>query len=94
MFRNGLEPWHLIIVLAVLVLLFGSKKLPEAARGLGKSLRILKAETKAMHEDTPTDDADPAPAILPPPAEAEPSTQGPAVPTASRPSTSRDPSGS
>ncbi|BAJ29332.1 MULTISPECIES: Sec-independent protein translocase subunit TatA [Kitasatospora] len=51
MFRNGLEPWHLIIVLVVLVLLFGSKKLPEMARGLGKSMRILKAETKALREE-------------------------------------------
>ncbi|MFI9269569.1 Sec-independent protein translocase subunit TatA [Kitasatospora sp. NPDC052896] len=55
MFRNGLEPWHLLVVLAVLILLFGSKKLPEMARGLGKSMRILKAETKAMREeDTPS----------------------------------------
>ncbi|MCC9307606.1 Sec-independent protein translocase subunit TatA [Kitasatospora sp. RB6PN24] len=51
MFRNGLEPWHLLVVLVVLILLFGSKKLPEMARGLGKSMRILKAETKAMRED-------------------------------------------
>ncbi|GAA2232185.1 MULTISPECIES: Sec-independent protein translocase subunit TatA [Kitasatospora] len=56
MLRNGLEPWHLLVVLAVIVLLFGSKKLPEMARGLGKSMRILKAETKALREDeTPTD---------------------------------------
>ncbi|MFE2728901.1 Sec-independent protein translocase subunit TatA, partial [Kitasatospora sp. NPDC059327] len=55
MLRNGLEPWHLIVVLAVIVLLFGSKKLPEAARGLGKSLRILKAETRALQEDAPPD---------------------------------------
>ncbi|GAA4855123.1 Sec-independent protein translocase subunit TatA [Kitasatospora terrestris] len=51
MFRNGVEPWHIFIMVAVLVLLFGSKKLPEMARGLGKSMRILKAETKAMRED-------------------------------------------
>ncbi|MFE4975192.1 Sec-independent protein translocase subunit TatA [Kitasatospora sp. NPDC056651] len=56
MLRNGLEPWHILVVLAVVVLLFGSKKLPEMARGLGKSMRILKAETKAMREDdTPAD---------------------------------------
>ncbi|AXI81395.1 Sec-independent protein translocase subunit TatA [Peterkaempfera bronchialis] len=52
--RNGLEPWHLILVLVVVVLLFGSKKLPEIARGLGKSMRILKAETKAMRDEAPT----------------------------------------
>ncbi|MBV2154697.1 Sec-independent protein translocase subunit TatA [Kitasatospora sp. SUK 42] len=56
MLRNGLEPWHIFVVLAVVILLFGSKKLPEMARGLGKSMRILKAETKAMREDdTPAD---------------------------------------
>ncbi|MFF2149673.1 Sec-independent protein translocase subunit TatA [Kitasatospora sp. NPDC058190] len=53
MLRNGLEPWHLLIVLAVVVLLFGSKKLPDMARGLGKSMRILKAETAAMREEDP-----------------------------------------
>ncbi|MEU8513328.1 Sec-independent protein translocase subunit TatA [Kitasatospora sp. NPDC048722] len=58
MLRNGLEPWHILVVLAVVVLLFGSKKLPEMARGLGKSMRILKAETKAMREDdTPAEAA-------------------------------------
>ncbi|MER8100681.1 Sec-independent protein translocase subunit TatA [Kitasatospora sp. NPDC094016] len=51
MLRNGLEPWHLLVVLAIVILLFGSKKLPEMARGLGKSMRILKAETKALRED-------------------------------------------
>ncbi|KAF5992750.1 MULTISPECIES: Sec-independent protein translocase subunit TatA [Streptomyces] len=51
MLRNGLEPWHLLIVAIVIILLFGSKKLPEAARGLGKSMRILKSEAKAMKDD-------------------------------------------
>ncbi|MBV2354132.1 Sec-independent protein translocase subunit TatA [Streptomyces sp. J2-1] len=51
MFRNGLEPWHLLIVAAVIILLFGAKKLPDLARGLGKSMRILKSETKAMKDE-------------------------------------------
>ncbi|MCB5909273.1 Sec-independent protein translocase subunit TatA [Streptomyces sp. SF28] len=51
MLRNGLEPWHLLIVALVVILLFGSKKLPDTARALGKSLRILKSETKAMKND-------------------------------------------
>nr|WP_306316598.1 MULTISPECIES: Sec-independent protein translocase subunit TatA [unclassified Streptomyces] len=50
MFRNALEPWHLLIVGLVIIVLFGSKKLPDTARSLGKSLRILKSETKAMKE--------------------------------------------
>ncbi|MGI5339984.1 Sec-independent protein translocase subunit TatA [Streptomyces sp. CA-181903] len=51
MLRNALEPWHLIIVVLVLVVLFGSKKLPDMARALGKSARILKSEARAMKED-------------------------------------------
>jgi len=51
MLRNGLEPWHLLIVAIVVIVLFGSKKLPDTARAVGKSLRILKSETKAMKED-------------------------------------------
>ncbi|MEK2494966.1 Sec-independent protein translocase subunit TatA [Kitasatospora purpeofusca] len=61
MLRNGLEPWHLLVVLAVVILLFGSKKLPDMARGLGKSMRILKAETAAMREDGPAPEEAPAP---------------------------------
>lgn len=48
MLRNGLEPWHLLIVVVLFLLLFGSKKLPDTARALGKSMRILKSEAKAM----------------------------------------------
>ncbi|HVS68566.1 MAG TPA: Sec-independent protein translocase subunit TatA [Mycobacteriales bacterium] len=46
-----LSPWHLLIVAGVFVLLFGSKKLPDAARSLGKSMRIMKTEIKGLHED-------------------------------------------
>jgi sec-independent protein translocase protein TatA len=72
MLRNGLEPWHLIVVAIVVIVLFGSKKLPEAARGLGKSMRILKSEAKAMKsDDTPaggstTASATPAPEAITP----------------------------
>ncbi|MER8068564.1 Sec-independent protein translocase subunit TatA [Streptomyces sp. NPDC094034] len=51
MLRNGLEPWHLLIVAIVIIVLFGSKRLPDTARAVGKSLRILKSETKAMREE-------------------------------------------
>ncbi|WP_394428605.1 Sec-independent protein translocase subunit TatA [Streptomyces sp. SGAir0957] len=51
MFRNALEPWHLLILGLVIILVFGSKKLPDTARSLGKSLRILKSETRAMKEE-------------------------------------------
>ncbi|MGH3647014.1 MAG: Sec-independent protein translocase subunit TatA [Micromonosporaceae bacterium] len=45
------KPWHIIVLVVVLILLFGAKRLPDAARGLGRSLRILKAETKNLTED-------------------------------------------
>ncbi|WP_449065924.1 Sec-independent protein translocase subunit TatA, partial [Planomonospora algeriensis] len=45
---------ELIIIGVILVLLFGAKKLPEAARGLGRSLRIFKAETSKLREDDET----------------------------------------
>jgi sec-independent protein translocase protein TatA len=51
MLRNGLEPWHLLIVAIVVIVLFGSRKLPDTARALGKSMRILKSEAKAMKEE-------------------------------------------
>jgi sec-independent protein translocase protein TatA len=60
MLRNGLEPWHVILVVIVVALLFGSKKLPDAARGLGKSLRIFKSEVTAMRSmDSAEDDVPP-----------------------------------
>ncbi|MEU1090687.1 Sec-independent protein translocase subunit TatA [Streptomyces sp. NPDC005576] len=72
MLRNGLEPWHLLILAVIVIALFGSKKLPEAARALGKSARILKSEAQAMKNDnapapaatqvTVTEAAQPAPA--------------------------------
>ncbi|MFB8236677.1 Sec-independent protein translocase subunit TatA [Kitasatospora purpeofusca] len=77
MLRNGLEPWHLLVVLAVVILLFGSKKLPEMARGLGKSMRILKAETAAMREDGPAAEQAPAPTAAPAPG--TPGTPAPPV---------------
>jgi sec-independent protein translocase protein TatA len=45
---NGLQPWHVIILVAVLILLFGAKKLPDAARSLGKSMRIFKSEMREL----------------------------------------------
>lgn len=38
--------WELLVLLAVLVLLFGATKLPTAARAIGQSIRIFKAETR------------------------------------------------
>lgn len=48
---GAMSPWHWALVLLVLVLLFGSAKLPAAARGLGRSLRIFKSEMQEMQSD-------------------------------------------
>ncbi|GAB3268703.1 Sec-independent protein translocase subunit TatA [Kineosporia babensis] len=53
------EPSHIIIMILVLVILFGSRRLPDAARGLGRSMRIFKSEIKQMKQDdnpTPADE--------------------------------------
>lgn len=46
-----LSPWHLLIVAIVFIVLFGSKKLPDASRSLGRSLRIFKAEVSDLKAD-------------------------------------------
>ncbi|QTH58826.1 Sec-independent protein translocase subunit TatA [Corynebacterium hindlerae] len=47
----NLGPTELIIIAIVLIVLFGSKKLPDAARSLGRSMRIFKSEVKEMQND-------------------------------------------
>lgn len=49
--RGLFEGWHLVILVLVVVLLFGARRLPDAARGLGRSLRIFKSEVKQMQDD-------------------------------------------
>ncbi len=48
---SNFKGWEIVIVLVLLLLLFGAKRLPDAARGLGRSLRIFKAETKGLRDD-------------------------------------------
>lgn len=60
MFRNLGAP-EIILILVVLVLLFGAKRLPDAARSLGRSMRIFKSEVKEMGNDTRRDDEQRAP---------------------------------
>src|SRR5262245_23594893 len=52
---GSIGPTEIILVLLVLVLLFGARKLPELARGSGRALRIFKAETKGLAEDDEQD---------------------------------------
>jgi sec-independent protein translocase protein TatA len=83
-----------LIILLLVVLLFGAKRLPDAARGVGRSLRIFKAETKGMADDAaatapevpgpapiaaPVTPAEPAAAAAPPAVAAPPAAPQPAA---------------
>jgi sec-independent protein translocase protein TatA len=63
------SPWKVLIVAIVLIVLFGSKKLPDAARSLGRSMRILKSEVSNLgdeeHETHAASASSPVPAPAP-----------------------------
>ena len=67
---GNLGPTEIILILLVLVLLFGAKKLPELARGTGQALRIFKSETKGLIDDDEKDAKDRGTAAERPPLEA------------------------
>jgi sec-independent protein translocase protein TatA len=52
---SRLEPWHIVVLVIVFIALFGYKRLPDAARSVGRSMRILKAETKGLRGDDKVD---------------------------------------
>lgn len=54
----NLGPAELVIIAVVIMLLFGAKKMPDAARALGRSMRIFKSETKGMRADDNDEDED------------------------------------
>jgi sec-independent protein translocase protein TatA len=47
----NLGGWEVFAILAVVVLLFGAKRLPDLARGSGRALRIFKTEVKGLEDD-------------------------------------------
>jgi sec-independent protein translocase protein TatA len=53
---GALSPTHWLIIIGVVVVLFGAKRLPDAARGLGRSLRILRSETTDLRDDAADSD--------------------------------------
>jgi sec-independent protein translocase protein TatA len=76
------SPWKILIIAVVIIVLFGSRKLPHAARSLGQSMRILKKEVSGLHEDD-ADTTSAAPQTsFPTPA---PITAAPSAPAAAAP---------
>lgn len=57
---GALKPWHIIVLVLLVLLLFGAGKLPSLARNLGKSMRIFKSEVEELRGDDkrPEDDED------------------------------------
>ena len=60
---NALQPWHLILIALAFIVLIGWKRMPDAARSLGKSMRIFKSEIRELQNDGKTDT--PAPPATP-----------------------------
>ena len=81
------SPWKIAIIAILIIVLFGSRKLPGAARSLGQSMRILKKEISGLHEEdepgapgAPATAADATPAAAP--AQLQAASAAPAAPAA------------
>ena len=79
------SPWKILIVALVIIVLFGSKKLPSAARSLGQSMRILKKEVHGLHEDEPEPRPLGGQAVFPAGMDAAPKTPAASAAETSRP---------
>ncbi|GAA1329577.1 Sec-independent protein translocase subunit TatA [Pseudonocardia xinjiangensis] len=75
----SLGGWEFVILIGILVLLFGAKRLPDMARSIGQSARVFKGEMKGMKgDDAPAGDATTTtekPAAAPAPPAALPTAQ-------------------
>ncbi|MDO5060293.1 MAG: Sec-independent protein translocase subunit TatA [Actinomycetaceae bacterium] len=60
-FVGAFKPWHIIVLVVVFVLLFGASKLPEIAKNVGKSAKVLKKEMKELTEEDAKPEGVPAP---------------------------------
>lgn len=55
---GALKPWHIVVLVVLVLLLFGAGKLPSLARNLGKSMRIFKSEVEELRGDEKPEDED------------------------------------
>jgi sec-independent protein translocase protein TatA len=77
------KPWLILVIVILFVLMFGSRKLPGAARSLGQSMRILKKEVSGLHEeDEPGAPGAPATVTEPAPAQLQAAPTAPVAPAA------------
>ncbi|MCK2200117.1 Sec-independent protein translocase subunit TatA [Corynebacterium callunae] len=57
----NLGPWEIAMIVLLIIVLFGAKKLPDAARSIGRSMRIFKSEVKELNKDEEGQAPQPAP---------------------------------
>ncbi len=65
---GAIEPWHLIVVLVVVLLIFGPKRLPEVGKSLGETIREFRKATTGERKDSVSEAAGPPAAPLAAPA--------------------------
>jgi sec-independent protein translocase protein TatA len=58
---GNLGGWEILIILGVLVLLFGARRLPDMARSIGQSARVFKGEMKGLKDDDKVQQKSPEP---------------------------------
>ena len=51
LFIGGFGGWEVLLILIIVILLFGAKKIPELARGIGSGIREFKSATVDTHEE-------------------------------------------
>ncbi len=54
MFAGALQPWHLILILVIVLIVFGPGKLPDLGKSLGKSISEFKKSTAGEYDETST----------------------------------------
>jgi sec-independent protein translocase protein TatA len=64
MFRNGLQFWHIIIIVLLVVLLFGAQRLPGLAKSVGQSMKIFRDEVKDLREPSAAENAAAEPPVV------------------------------
>jgi sec-independent protein translocase protein TatA len=79
---DALQPWHIIVLVVVLVLLFGSRRLPGAAKSLGESMHIFKRSVSGLHDEQGDTAANPPQQFLADPSQTVPPVTPPPAVTA------------
>jgi sec-independent protein translocase protein TatA len=64
MLRNGIQFWHVVVVVVLVVVLFGAKRLPDLAKSVGQSMKIFRDEVKDLREPSAAEKAAAEPPVV------------------------------